>query len=344
LSSDWNQIRAVMDQFGQEFRPRNVTPLGNAGGFSGARLWKLLPAGGEALCLRQWPAEHPGDERLQTIHQLLLHVAQQGFDLVPCPLADMSGNTIVRHAERYWELTPWMPGSASYARQPSLQKIVAAQHALARFHELAASFSSPQLGQPPGAQERHQLLRYWLAGTGNTVRNQLPRIGWPELAARAVHILDGLDRLGPHVLNELASVQEGRVPLQFCLRDIWHENVLFEQDQVTAILDFGAVRVESPAADIARLLGSMAQDDTQWQHGLKAYEQTRRLTDAERSLAATYRRSGTLLAPLNWLKWIVVEGRQFDDRPAVLRRVDELLTHLDRFQAGFATNRGPIVQ
>jgi hypothetical protein len=48
------------------------------------------------------------------------------------------------------------------------------------------------------------------------------------------------------------------------------------------------------------------------------------------ALVQAFDRSGTLLSPLNWLRWIFLEQRDFPDRDAVVRRFDQLLARLRR--------------
>ena len=55
---------------------------GNAGGFSGARLWRAKSLAGE-VCLRAWPSEAIGSSRLQWIHNLMRSAREAGLDFVP---------------------------------------------------------------------------------------------------------------------------------------------------------------------------------------------------------------------------------------------------------------------
>ena len=96
-----------------------------------------------------------------------------------------------------------------------------------------------------------------------------------------------------------------------CIRDVHREHVLFQDDRVTGIIDFGSMQPDNVSCDIARLLGSMAGDETElWRLGLTAYERLTPLTDPERLLVKAYDESGVLLSGLNWLKWVFLEDRQ----------------------------------
>ena len=122
--------------------------------------------------------------------------------------------------------------------------------------------------------------------------------------------------------DDLRVAASLRVRLQPCIRDIWDQHVLFEGDRVAGIVDFGAMRIDNVATDIQRLLGSMAGNVRDaWERGIKAYSATRELADDERRLIATLDRSTLLLSGMNWLRWLFLENRQFDDFAAVIARL-----------------------
>ena len=126
---------------------------------------------------------------------------------------------------------------------------------------------------------------------------------------------------------ELAS--RAQVELQPCIRDVWHDHVLFQISSVSGIVDFGAMRAESIASDIARLLGSLVHDDmVGWHLGMSAYQSVRTLSDAESLLVTAFDRTTVLMGGLQWLEWIYCQGRQFEDREAVIARLDETLARL----------------
>ena len=111
--------------------------------------------------------------------------------------------------------------------------------------------------------------------------------------------------------------------------------MLFLDDEVSGIVDFGSMRPENVAADVARLLGSLAGDNgADWQAGLAAYQAGRRLSDDELRLIAFFDRSTVLMGGLQWLEWMYLEKRSFDDPAAVLSRVDEFVSRLARLAHG----------
>ncbi|HND56387.1 MAG TPA: phosphotransferase, partial [Pirellulaceae bacterium] len=238
-----------------------------------------------------------------------------------------------------WEAAPWLPGTADYEVDPRPERLRAAMRALAEFHVIAAKCEPTDESQPsPGVQQRHSQLRTWLGGrldslvphvafpdsTGNSAppSKGAPLASEDELPAVARQILACVPAVAQNILASLTSSLTIRVPLQPCLRDVWHDHVLFQGDSVTGLIDYGAMRRETVAADIARLLGSFVGDDAQgWQIGLDEYHSVRPLSPAERSLVATFDLSSVVLAPLNWLQWLYLDGRVFEDRAALLKRL-----------------------
>jgi homoserine kinase type II len=111
--------------------------------------------------------------------------------------------------------------------------------------------------------------------------------------------------------------------------------VLFTGDKVTGIVDFGAIDVDSPAGDISRLLGSLAGDDASgWQTGLTTYSAVRQLSVHEQHAVTALDISGTLLAGCNWIRWIYVDGRQFENPTQVMSRFRAIVARTAKPRSG----------
>jgi homoserine kinase type II len=140
------------------------------------------------------------------------------------------------------------------------------------------------------------------------VRNSAPT----TLREHAVGVLANFTPLANRWQQELHAAVATQVPLQVCLRDIWRPHVLFTHDEVTGMIDYGALNMDSVAADIARLFDSLLGEDvTTWNIALSAYEAVRPLLSMERTLVAAYQKSSILLTGMQWVTWLFREGRQF---------------------------------
>ncbi len=324
-----SHIERILRLYGDDCRPSAVEPAADEG-FSGALLWHISAPRGP-LCLRRWPREHPTPERLEFIQAVLWHVDQEGFHRLPLPIETRHHHGYLWHAGHLWELTPWLAGQPDYPAHPSPARLANALAALAQFHLAAASFplAETSADASPGIVERRERLRRLSHGGLAQLQQAVAPRDWPELAARAGRLLARCETTAAKVEPLLHRAAQIRVTLQPCIRDIWHPHVLFVGDEVSGIVDFGSLRADHVACDVARLLGSMAGDDPQaWQRGLEAYQAVRPLNADELQLVAAFDRSTVLMGGLQWLEWIYLENRQFANRPAVLARIDEFLSRL----------------
>ncbi|MDH3718005.1 MAG: phosphotransferase [Planctomycetota bacterium] len=328
-----NIVHQVLAYYPAACRPQRIEALAQAGGFSGARFWRLETALGP-LCLRQWPPDYPDPDQLTFIHQVLKHVRRRGFPLVPVPLAtcEGSGQTFIHWHGRLWELTPWLSGTADYHDRPSRTKLAAALQVLAQFHLAASDFPAGQTTARPsaGIQSRCEVVELWKSGDMATLVAAIGAGSWPKLQGVAERIVERFEFASATLSTRLQHASKIAVPQQPCIRDVWDRHVLFEGDVVTGLIDFGAMKTDTVSTDIARLLGSLAADNPDdWQAGLDAYQQLRPLSAAEQQLIGTFDFSIVLLSGLNWLRWIYLEKREFPDEQAVFSRLTAILARLD---------------
>jgi Ser/Thr protein kinase RdoA (MazF antagonist) len=298
--------------------------LGNAGGGSGARLWRF-ESGIGPLVARAWPPDGPGRVSLTQIHSWLASVAD--LDFVPVPLATRDGRTLVEIDDRLWEVTPWCRGSSDPRRPPSVGRLRAAFAGLAAFHQRLAF--SATLGPSPGLgarlDEAEGLLRSELGRIRQVLTNSPAdptrdtAIRWETLAR------DGL----PSVATRLRREAPAAIGLQPVLRDARPDHFLFDGDHLTGLIDFGAMGVDAPAADLARLLGEWTGRDLVARSGaLEAYTANRTLGPSEVELIDVFAESAAWLGPARWVRWHYLKHRPFDDPDAVRRGLDRAMDRL----------------
>jgi Ser/Thr protein kinase RdoA (MazF antagonist) len=309
-------------------------------GFSGSAVWRLENARG-SFCLRRWPKEHPSAAQLRQIHEVLRGVFAAGFERVPVPIATLNGETFYAHDGYHWEISPWLAGEASLATvasgAASIDATMAALTALAEFHVAVVAAPKNQLpaAKAPGIVRRLSQLQGLQNGGLVELLQHIAanREVWPELAERGKIFIGHFQRLAAETEQLLRQAEMFPGELTPCIRDIHREHVLFVGEQVSGIVDFGAIQLDNVACDVARLLGSIAGNNAMlWTVGLAAFSQIRALSDSERLLVRTYDESGALLSGINWLRWVFVEQREFVDRERVLARFDEIAARIrERF-------------
>jgi len=220
-----------------------------------------------------------------------------------------------------------MPGVADYLIRPSLAKLQAALQALAELHQTwqthavgSASRSSPTVAQ------RQQRLQWAWSQLSNWARSGLGSSAYGALVSSTLRHLAAQT---PQLLQRLERLEAVPVAVHFALRDIWSDHVFFSDDRVTGIIDFGAARIDEPATDVARLLGSLEPFDAQRrEYGLAAYREIQPTLDPQR--VQVLDEVATLLAAVQWFQWLVLEQREFKVPAARLRRRwEELLMRME---------------
>jgi homoserine kinase type II len=150
---------------------------------------------------------------------------------------------------------------------------------------------------------------------------------WTALARRGL----------PAVIARLR--REAPVParLQPLLRDPRPDHFLFEGDRLTGLVDFGAMGVDSPSADLARLLTEWSgPDPSSRAEALDCYESIRPLDPSESARIEVFADSAAWLGPARWIRWHYLESRRFDDPDAVRLGLDRTIGRLFERLAGSA--------
>jgi homoserine kinase type II len=293
--------------------------LGNAGGFSGAAIWRVGDNEHD-YCLKALPVGTDGGRHGQIAALLDVSRRRHDLDFVPRPsfVSEIEG--------RVWQMIEWMPGTADFHGNPSAARLSAACAALARLHRAWEQCRDPQEGAQPcrGVLRRLKLAGEWsglvAGGWRPTFAAADPVTPWAERAWAVAR------REVPAAVAELEPWRRVDVPIQFCVCDVWHDHVLFTGDRVTGLIDYASVKGDNVAVDLARLLGSLVGNDADaFARGLAAYEQIRPLSADERNLVPVLDRTGVVLGIANWLRWLYFDGRVYEDREAVARRMAALV-------------------
>lgn len=315
-----------------------VSPL-QSSGFSGASLWKINTSESQSLCLKHYSSGSLTVEQLDGIHRVLIHAFNEGCDFVAKPMRLTDGfTTVVAGAPNtptagLWDLSTWVPGSPVTSFSDA--QIETAFASIARFHKAAAQVNlafgpSPNLKQrqaqlaklvrpeSPALDEASDLLKTEsidpsLRGPLTTIVDLLLRAPQSQIASLRTR------------LNEFATME---LPLHPVVRDLRAEHLLFTDDQLTGLVDFDAMQMDSVAYDLSRLTSSMRLSESQLHLALATYHAERPIQPAEAKLTQLLTGISRLLAPLSWVNWLVLEQRSFSNLAAVEKRLKEVADDL----------------
>ena len=313
----------VLQQY--ELGPINdVEPLGNAGGFSGASLWRVS-ALQRQFCLRRWPSSGHSPN-YSWLHEVLRLSLDAGVP-VASPIVSRSGQTLLNLRGRCFELSPWMPGVADFNNAPNENRIRSLMGCIAKFHQ--TFHDSFRYASSPAVAARCAQLRdapnvIANLNKGNRAPAPTPAIG--HLSQRLLPILtERVTRLEPQLV-EFLSVEFQLGPV---IRDLHHDHVLFTGDRLTGIVDFGSMSIDSRCLDLARLIGSLEMKNVPpWKLALASYSESvvengrsNVLSATEVAMIEALHQCNLALGALNWLDWILLQRRQFEDWSAIEKRL-----------------------
>ncbi|WP_068141517.1 aminoglycoside phosphotransferase family protein [Roseimaritima ulvae] len=307
------------------------------GGFSGAAIYHCRHRDGSETALRCWPSGTAA-ERVAEVQRVVGEARRRGCGLVPQIIETRTHTTLVTLADRHWEHSQWMPGepcSPSDDPQHLESAVRLAAAAVGQFHAAVRQLGTRSDLSAAVVQrcERLAAAEQWL---------QQPPLAtdgarWPAWLIRVDGVLRAAWPRHQHRLQAgLAAARSQRTNVQYVLRDCHHAHILFDAPgtTVSGLIDFDALRVDTPATDLARLVHSFAAlsrpqpgiiggpsedppiqsgrtlsswrrwvEDDLWGAAVAGIREHCSFTDQQCELARLIADSTTLLSLVNWATW-----------------------------------------
>jgi Ser/Thr protein kinase RdoA (MazF antagonist) len=308
-------------------------------GLSGARVYQCQLPSGQLLALKVWPPGTPRD-RVEEVHRVLLHSRAGGCLLVPqlCQWPrdgrDREGTILTDASDEHWDLMHWMPGSPAIAE---LDQIRSGAAAIAQFHASIRALDF-RVQRPPAAisrLQRLQELQPWVPATLRLAASRKPAAELGEAVQLACQLIQWKwNEVALRITRSLTPYADRQLATQYVLRDVHREHLLFSDQRVTGLIDFDAVRVDTPMTDLARWAGSFLAGNHPaarvWEAALAGFRQEETLirsaaTECDPHLARELCLATLWISVMNWLVWILVEQRSFPLGPqTIATRLREL--------------------
>lgn len=316
-----------------------VQPL--APGMSGALVFRC--SGQPTRVLRRWPL-NTTTARVREIHQQLVALSQR-VDWIPKLIHIGFGREtfLLDASGGIWELASWMPGRPVSEDAP-VETIGRGAASIAMTHD-ALLASGCWMNPAPAIVERLERLRQLRDALPVCFRGSLSGRVPPDVVNPLSTAINELQRFWPeslhHFETRLTPWSRTAVPVQYVLRDVHREHILFEGGRVRGIIDFDAMRIDTPATDLARWATSFQafrQDpDGTLDRVVADYFQNRTFHTSSggerispprgsefRTLLTTLAEVSLWISLANWVVWLVNESRQFPDFQLVSQRIRRL--------------------
>jgi aminoglycoside phosphotransferase (APT) family kinase protein len=118
------------------------------------------------------------------------------------------------------------------------------------------------------------------------------------------------------------------------LRDVRNDHLLFDESGAcTGLVDFGAVGVDSPVADLSRWLGD-STPSSNWNLAFDEYRYRLPLPSEASVLATALHGLGTVVSALRWYEWLALGRRSFARPEAAYARWRAVVARLETLVHG----------
>ncbi len=331
------------------------------GGLSGASVFRCQGDDGQMFALRAWPSGTKLD-RIREVHRVVVAAATSCRALAPPLLWSSDDRSIQSFDGQYWEVARWHVGEC-LAVDAGRESILRGVDAIRQVHEATSILGTKTQVAPAviARWERIQLLSKRL----------------PEVLARPTStpcdpcLNESLVRLRTRlaeswtvasewIVNQLAPFRSRPVETRYVLRDVHRKHVLFNEGNVSGVIDYDAIRIDTPLTDLARWIGSFEQggdpeiwwaalaendaDSPSSKQGENPLERTQNCPKNHEEtirLAIALSTATRWISLANWAVWIM-DGNRFPLAPGenprlardVATRISELLRFCEPRQIG----------
>ncbi|MGE0601955.1 MAG: phosphotransferase enzyme family protein [Dehalococcoidia bacterium] len=292
------------------------------------RHW-LVARGDESIVIRRY---HPSRTAaaIGWEQRLVQQAASRSWPVAAAsPAAD--GSILFAHEGRFWAAAPFLPGESRSpgSETPAQYHIIG--RLLGRLHRDLAGFASE--GQRPDFGKLWE-LDAWVAPAGFGSFNQILRdfeTEYPDLAQL-------VRRQRYRSLRELSRLKYPDLPELPIHGDFQRWNLLWQDGQLTGLLDFDQARLDAFVADIAPLLMPHMPLELPFARALlEGYQSVRPLSDTEWDLLPALVRASLLW----WVAYVLADWRRTKVEPgAIFRTMTVRFPAFDAREAEFRSLRG----
>ncbi|MBX3417520.1 MAG: aminoglycoside phosphotransferase family protein [Pirellulaceae bacterium] len=319
-------LEKVLQSFG--IRAREILPPPQPG-FSNASVLQIVADNGAKFCLRQSAVTDTTDKQLRWAFQILNQASQSGCHFIPVPKLSQNGVPWVTHESLRWELTPWMSGTADLNERPDSKRLAASISGILRFQQTTAA-GNTRTAISPGVERRLEMLL--------ALPNRLARID--NFRKNESALAQGTATMALKSITERHSALFtqglifGNLPqrLQPIHGDLWHDHLLFESANLSGLIDFAAMQIDTPLIDWGRLISSLRfENQIPWQIAIETLSRLRGYDCSleEIELLRWLGQITLIFAAVHWIERLFVEPQTISNEQRARERFSNVCHQLE---------------
>lgn len=307
---DDNPPAAVLADSPPEVRACTWTMLPSGGGFSGGRVWRGDKNGTPRFALKRWQRGVTA-ERLRQIHRSMNAVSD--FEFTPKVVGK-----VLTHENQNWDLTTWRPGTPDLLQGAASFHLQTAGRTLAHLHRVWLP-ERVDVGPCFAFARRARILARWES-------TRFRFVGTPAEVTEMASSLEVVRTRYAVVRKQIVSMSQTPGRKVGVHGDFWPENILFQHDRLTAVLDFSNVGFDHPEVDLGRLFADVpAVDRPMISAAVEAYNAAAPF-DLSVALVEELATTGRLCSLANWHLRLNAESPDAGLLTAALPRVRRLVS------------------
>lgn len=322
----------------------------NAIGFSGTNIYQVT-AQQHQYCLRCLPVQNTR-EQLAFSHHVLKHAANECTTQLPVPFISNTGETWVQQKQNYWQMESWMAGEPVKSNDWTDHHLQQAVDFLAQFHRSTSRLqfdkTSKQLDSLTTSQnclsksitDRFHFFKELNSGKLEQIKSALTQCTDSRLHQIGSSLCKGFMIANTRLTQAIQLLDQYTLPMIPVIRDCRTDHFLFSQaGELLACIDFGAMRLDTVAADLGRLFAdTIVADQGRCERYFERYQGTCTLSIEEQHATIAMAQTTAMLSGLTWLDWILLEKRQFPSYEPILARLEHWYRQANRLVENMEKN------
>lgn len=315
LPSDRSALNDLLNRVASEFGLTATLFDVAGGGFSGAPVFRIVNADGQAFAAKCFPETNAEAVAALMLRQQFVRelVRESGFPLPVARTRVVALADSLVDPRGLWQVEPWMPGSPLESMHVNSQVLRTAVEFIATIHQAARrqglgpqwqrTMLTTRRGVSPAITKRLELVIQLMQGELDELLQAGRNAVDAEIRSVCVELCCGIRQHLPQLYERLLPYQNRPLEQQPVFRDVRAEHLLFSEGRISGLIDLSLLATDHVLLDVTRLLRTwFSSDSARIVEGICCYGEFQKSTTMDVFLADVLDECGVVLSPVTWLR------------------------------------------